>query len=239
MKKLTSILVLVLVLIMVFSVPVSAYKSYQTYTYSIDGFALHSPDAYVPTLVVDSQYMGLDTAIDDPRDIFVDDQKNVYIVDAANNRVVVLDRYYKLKFTISNFTNEYGVVDGFNNPSGLFVTPDRIFICDTNNNRIVTFDRAGNYLEIIEAPESQLFDEGAIYRPVAIAVDQFDRLYVVSSTTFQGVIVMTDKGEFIEVQGTGEECPFSREDLNALLELAEKGCRDLHAVQKEITGEIL
>lgn len=51
-------------------------------------------------------------------------------------------------------------------------------------------------------------------------------------------VVMTDRGEFIEVQGTGEECPFSRDDLNALLDLAEKGCRDLHAVQKEITGEI-
>jgi ribonuclease PH len=51
-------------------------------------------------------------------------------------------------------------------------------------------------------------------------------------------VVMTDKGEFIEVQGTGEECPFTREDLNELLALAEKGCRDLHAVQKEITGEI-
>ena len=51
-------------------------------------------------------------------------------------------------------------------------------------------------------------------------------------------VVMTDKGEFIEVQGTGEECPFTRADLNALLELAEKGCRDLHAVQKEITGDI-
>ena len=51
-------------------------------------------------------------------------------------------------------------------------------------------------------------------------------------------VVMTDKGEFIEVQGTGEESPFTRADLNALLELAEKGCRDLHAVQKEITGEI-
>lgn len=47
-------------------------------------------------------------------------------------------------------------------------------------------------------------------------------------------VVMTDKGEFIEVQGTGEEAPFSRADLNALLELGEKGCRYLHEKQKEI-----
>lgn len=47
-------------------------------------------------------------------------------------------------------------------------------------------------------------------------------------------VVMTDKGEFIEVQGTGEEAPFTRADLNALLELGEKGCRYLHEKQKEI-----
>ena len=30
---------------------------------------------------------------------------NVYIADAGNNRIIVLDRYYKVKFTISDFIN--------------------------------------------------------------------------------------------------------------------------------------
>ncbi|MCQ2551371.1 MAG: ribonuclease PH [Clostridia bacterium] len=51
-------------------------------------------------------------------------------------------------------------------------------------------------------------------------------------------LVMTDKGEFIEIQGTGEEAPFTREDLSTLLELGMKGCFELHQKQKEITGEI-
>lgn len=49
-------------------------------------------------------------------------------------------------------------------------------------------------------------------------------------------IVMTDKGEYIEVQGTGEESPFTREQLNALLELGEKGTCELTKVQKDILG---
>ena len=49
---------------------------------------------------------------------------------------------------------------------------------------------------------------------------------------------MTDKGEYIEVQGTGEESPFNRQQLNALLELGEKGTKDLIEVQKEVLGEI-
>ncbi|WP_312353550.1 ribonuclease PH [Aminipila sp.] len=51
-------------------------------------------------------------------------------------------------------------------------------------------------------------------------------------------LVMTDKGEYIEVQGTGEEAPFTSEDLTELLELGKKGCMELNRAQKEIIGEI-
>ena len=51
-------------------------------------------------------------------------------------------------------------------------------------------------------------------------------------------IVMTDKGEFVEIQGTGENATFSRTELNTLLELGEKGNIELFAKQKEALGEI-
>ncbi|MCT4543477.1 MAG: ribonuclease PH [Vallitalea sp.] len=47
-------------------------------------------------------------------------------------------------------------------------------------------------------------------------------------------VIMTEEGEFIEIQGTGEESPFSRKQLNKLLELAEKGIMELIDVQKQI-----
>lgn len=47
-------------------------------------------------------------------------------------------------------------------------------------------------------------------------------------------IIMTDKGEFIEVQGTGEESPFSKQELLDLLQMGEAGCRELHEIQKNI-----
>lgn len=50
-------------------------------------------------------------------------------------------------------------------------------------------------------------------------------------------VVMTDKGEFIEVQGTGEEAPFTREELGKLLDLAYQGCSRLHQMQKEVLAE--
>ena len=49
-------------------------------------------------------------------------------------------------------------------------------------------------------------------------------------------VIMTDDGNFVEVQGTGEGCTFSRDQLNSLLNLAEKGNRELVEIQKEVLG---
>lgn len=46
-------------------------------------------------------------------------------------------------------------------------------------------------------------------------------------------VVMTDSGEFVEIQGTGEQNPFTREDLRELLALAEKGIKSMISAQKD------
>ncbi len=197
MKQLTKIFALAACVILVLGcMPLGAITPYSTYTYSIDGFALMSPDAYVPDRQVDSAYMGLDVAIDDPRDMVIDGNKNVYIVDAANNRIVVLDRYYKLKFTIGNFINQNGVPDSLKSPSGVFVTDEKIYVADTDNNRIVMFELDGTFYKVIREPDADVFPAGSVYKPVAIAVDEYGRIYVVSSTTYMGVIAINEDGVF-------------------------------------------
>ncbi len=51
-------------------------------------------------------------------------------------------------------------------------------------------------------------------------------------------VVMTDKGEFIEIQGTGETSPFTNRELQDMLFLAEKGCKILFRKQEEIIGQL-
>lgn len=60
-----------------------------------------------------------------------------------------------------------------------------------------------------------------------------------SNATVDMNIIMTDKGEYIEVQGTGEESPFTRTQLMELLDLGAKGCSALHKIQKDILQEEL
>src|SRR3989337_2074015 len=50
-------------------------------------------------------------------------------------------------------------------------------------------------------------------------------------------VVMTEEGELVEVQGTGESHPFTRQALDDLLALAEGGARRLFDVQKAALAE--
>ena len=46
-------------------------------------------------------------------------------------------------------------------------------------------------------------------------------------------IIGTDDGEFVEIQGTGEEAPFTRSELNEILNLGEKGIKQMIQLQKD------
>ena len=50
-------------------------------------------------------------------------------------------------------------------------------------------------------------------------------------------VVMTGKGQFVEIQGTGEEATFSEDELSSLLRLARKGIRELIEIQKKSLGK--
>ena len=49
-------------------------------------------------------------------------------------------------------------------------------------------------------------------------------------------VVMTQSGEFIEIQGTAEDKPFTRPQADAMLEMAEKGIQQLIKKQQDALG---
>lgn len=49
--------------------------------------------------------------------------------------------------------------------------------------------------------------------------------------------VLTESKGIVEIQGTAEEHPFSRDEFNQLLDLAEKGVSELVAIQKQVLGQ--
>ncbi len=211
MKKLTSILLLALVAVLVFTaIPTSAKEAYDTYTYSIDGTPLKSPTAYKAENVVEAFDMNIGklssvTSLQNAKDVVTDKDSNVYIADTGNNRIVVLDKYYHAKAIISEYTDEFGKTQVLNQPEGVFVTTNidtkerLVYVCDTGNAQIVVFREQANgtfaHSRTIEKPDTPLLKAEA-FKPSSVAVDQYGRVFVVSKSCFEGVIVMSSEGDF-------------------------------------------
>ena len=200
MKKSAKILVAVLCLMMLFST-VSVFAAsapYKTYTYSMDGTPMDSPDAYVPERTVSNFDMGLETPLETPKDLFVAPDGRIFISDTGNNRIVVLEAdTYKYQFEIVEFINEHGVPDSFTSPQGLFVDEKNLYVCDADNSRIVVFDLVGNFERIVEAPQADVMGEDTLFHPVALSVDASGKMYVVSDQTYSGVFALEADGSFI------------------------------------------
>lgn len=216
MKKALKAILLIVCIAALLAPQASALVPYSTYTYDIDGNYVQSPHAYVPDRTVTSADLGLETALDMPTDLFADEKGNLFLADPLNNRIVILNSDYTVNSVISRFVNNQGIPDDLDSSRGVFVKDDELFICDTENNRIVifqiTYGDEGKVLstafkKILRAPESTAFPEGSIYKPVACAVDTVGRVYVVSSTTNLGIISMNSDGDFLGFLGAQKTAP--------------------------------
>ena len=205
MKKLSRVLALVLSFILLagmFSQLSAAGAPYETYTYSINGEVLTSPHAYTPDSSITSYEMNLSGSLNSPKDIFVDEKGNGYIYisdkDAeGNGRVIVCDPNFIYLYTINDFTNEHGVPDTLKSPAGLFVFENTLYVCDTENSRIVKFDtQTKEFLGIIGAPNADIMGSDTVFRPVAVGVNASGTTYIVSDQTYSGVIALNPDGSF-------------------------------------------
>ena len=207
-NKIVRIFVLVCALMMLLPMVASAAIPYSTYTYSIDGLVLDSPDAYVPSGsgAYNFTAIGMDSDLNAPSDIEADSEGNIYITDKGNNRIVVLDKFYAFKGYIDKFVNSDGVEDSFDIPMSTFVAEyegrddiNGLYVSDRGNKRLVVFDKDTlEYIRTIEQPRSELIDS---YDPVSTVVDKYGRIYVAAGMTKNGILVMTSQGEFINYIG--------------------------------------
>jgi len=153
-----------------------------------------------------------------------------------NSRIFILDSDLRLVNTIDHFyrpvfqpilnngepTGEYNLVyirDTFNQAQGLFITPDNIFVADTENRRIIKLDIDGNFVYTLNedssafteyglfgAPNDPTFrptnPEGVDFRPSKIVVDSTNRMYVIALMVFEGILEFDETGEFSRFVGT-------------------------------------
>ncbi len=106
----------------------------------------------------------------------------------------------------------------------------------------------GGYVALVDACR-KLIDSGAVSKmpiigfvaatSVGVVNEQelLDLCYTEDSSAEVDMnVIMTDKGEFIELQATGEKSSFCKNQLDALLTIAQNGIEQLISIQKEVLG---
>ena len=175
----------------------SVVAPYDNYTYSADGSVIVSPQAYLPEEIIYGHDLGLEDFAA-ATDIDCDKDGNLYILDSGNNKVIVLNpdltlnRAIDVKQTLKDGT-EIVLADA----RGITVANDRIFICDSENLRVLVLDMNGKYIEQITAPVSRALDENFIYKPVKVSVDNEGNYYIISNGAYEGVVNLSASGEFL------------------------------------------
>lgn len=78
---------------------------------------------------------------------------------------------------------------------------DLIYLSDTGNNQVVILD-AETYkvVQVISAPTDQVF-AGKTFSPTKVVTDSAGRIYVISDGVYEGIVLLSNKGEFMRFVG--------------------------------------
>ena len=112
-----------------------------------------------------------------PRDIAVGPNKDLYILDQGRSRVV---RFSPAAETFSEWGTSGAGEGHFNEPTGIAIGADLVFVTDTGNNRIQVFDLDGKFVRLWEVT---VWDKYLWHYPDSVFDEQAKRLYVTSGWT--------------------------------------------------------
>lgn len=177
---------------------------YDTYNYNYREYIVMTPAAYVPSGSVTGQDLGI-TSFNEPQDICKAPNGEIYVADTKNNRIVVLNRdMTEAVRIIDSFTRD-GAEDGFKTPNGVCVSSNnQLYVADTDNKRIVVLTPEGEFVKIIDNPQSEILEEGFDFIPLKVTVDYADRVYCIAKNAFEGILVFENTGDFTGYFGTIE-----------------------------------
>lgn len=199
MKKAVALtLALMYIISAAFTASAQQTLPYSNYTYSEkDNSLVLGPQAYIPESVIYGNTLGTEN-FNAPADIDTDDAGNIYILDVGNNRIVVLTPDLALKNVIICNAETSFEVQGLNGAQGITVAGDNIYVCDTENSRILIYDKeSGAFIRKIGAPKASALGDDFIFLPTRVSVDEKGNFYVISNGTYEGVINLNSDGEFL------------------------------------------
>lgn len=200
-KKLLSLVSAAALAVSAMTVNVSALETYDPYSYDRWGDPVASQAGYTAEKYVDGEMIGCGNFFE-PADLFISHDDLMYIADKGNNRIVITDLDFNFKKEMKEFSYN-GETLTLRRPTGVFVDQytGNIYICDTENDRVIKCDTDGKVDRLFTKPESELYDQNLTYNPSKVLVDKAGNVYIVVRSQTKGAVMFNSEGEFLGFYG--------------------------------------
>ena len=129
------------------------------YSYDRWGDAVASQAGYTAEKYVDGNTIGCGS-FNEPADLYISHDNLMYIADKGNNRIVVTDLDFNFKKEMKEFSYKDETLT-LAKPTGVYVDQytGYIYICDTENDRVIKCDKDGKVDRLFEKPTDALYDQ--------------------------------------------------------------------------------
>lgn len=178
----------------------------ESYTYSLDGNAVETPDAAIVDTIVDSEYAKWGSlGISSPSDLAVGPDGSIYIADTGNNRIVVLDEDMHFKYQLATPLLPGDRLGRLYQPTGIFVDNNGLlYIADTGNNQVIVCNEEGVAHRVLTVEGKEVFDEDFVFKPIKVTADDLGNTYVISEGGYDGLLQFDSKGSFVGYLGAND-----------------------------------
>lgn len=177
-----------------------AEAPYRAYVYDEWGQSKGSPNGYLP----DKTYTGAEAGAEhfnEPQDMFVNNDL-IYIADSGNSRIVILDKQFR-KVDVINELSLNGKTVVLKHPTGIYVTKaGTLYVADEG--RVLRVNQQKEIELVIEQPNHPLIAKDFQFKPIKVAADEAERIYVLSEGQFFGLMQFDSEGEFLSYFGSNK-----------------------------------
>lgn len=136
--------------------------------------------------------------LNDLASMFVTDD-SIYV--ATGSAILVLDYDFKVKHILSEYKDEDGNDAKITGPDGIFVTDDgRLYVCEPKKAHVLVFDKDYKLISNFGKPSG--LDISVEYMPSQVVVDRLNRMYIIATNLYEGILEVNSQNQFQRYFGT-------------------------------------
>ena len=194
MKKLHALVALLLCVVCLPLNALAGQTPYYTETEDHNGRLVYSQTGYIP----DGTFAEFnDKQLKRPADIFIDENDIMYIADEGNDRVIMC--------TLDGELIRIFGEDDVNSAVGLYVRNGKCYVADTKEEAVFIYDvNTGDLVSKLEHPGTVLYGVKEDFKPLKVAVDKAENIYVISKGNTNGIAQFSADGTFLGFFGAND-----------------------------------